>query len=34
MAIITLAGKEFDVDEDGFMQDTAKWDDAIALGLA
>jgi TusE/DsrC/DsvC family sulfur relay protein len=34
MAIITLAGKQFDVDEDGFMQDTAKWDDAIALGLA
>lgn len=34
MAVITLAGRQFEVDEDGFIQDPAQWDDAIALALA
>jgi TusE/DsrC/DsvC family sulfur relay protein len=34
MALIELAGKQFDVDEDGFIQDPAKWDEAIAQALA
>ena len=34
MATLTLAGKEFEVDEDGFIQDPARWDDDIARALA
>ncbi len=34
MAAITLAGKQFDVDEDGFIQDPTQWDNAIASALA
>ena len=34
MATITLAGKSFEVDEDGFIQDPAGWDEAIARALA
>jgi tRNA 2-thiouridine synthesizing protein E len=34
MAAITLAGKQFEVDEDGFIQDPAQWDEAIAAALA
>ncbi len=34
MAVITLAGKAFEVDEDGFIQDPALWDDNIAKALA
>ncbi len=34
MATITLAGKQFEVDEDGFIQDPTQWDDAIARALA
>jgi dissimilatory sulfite reductase related protein len=34
MAAITLAGKQFDVDEDGFIQDPAQWDEGIAAALA
>ncbi len=34
MPVITLAGKQFEVDEDGFIQDPAGWDDAIARALA
>ena len=34
MASIILAGKEFEVDEDGFIQDPAQWDDVIARALA
>ncbi len=34
MAFITLAGKQFEVDEDGFIQDPTLWDDAIACALA
>jgi tRNA 2-thiouridine synthesizing protein E len=34
MATITLAGKQFDVDEDGFIQDPTQWDEEVARGLA
>lgn len=34
MALITLAGKQFDVDEDGFIQDSTLWTEAVAEGLA
>lgn len=34
MPTLTLAGKNFDVDEDGFIQDTSQWDDSIAKALA
>ncbi len=34
MPKITLAGKDFDVDEDGFIQDPNQWTDAIACALA
>ena len=34
MAAIVLAGKEFQVDEDGFIQDPTKWDEEVARGLA
>ncbi len=34
MAAITLAGKQFEVDEDGFIQDPTQWDNAIASALA
>ena len=34
MPTITLAGKQFDVDEDGFIQDPSQWDDTIARALA
>ncbi len=34
MAVISLAGKEIEVDEDGFIQDTALWNDALAQALA
>ena len=34
MATITLAGLQLEVDEDGFIQDPNKWDEAIAKALA
>jgi dissimilatory sulfite reductase related protein len=34
MAAIVLAGKEFQVDEDGFIQDPTQWNDEVAKGLA
>ena len=34
MAVIALAGKEYEVDEDGFLQDPGLWSDVIATGLA
>ncbi len=34
MAKIILGGQEFDVDEDGFIQDPSRWDDAVAVSLA
>jgi dissimilatory sulfite reductase related protein len=34
MPTLALTGKEFDVDEDGFIQDATKWDDSIAKAFA
>jgi TusE/DsrC/DsvC family sulfur relay protein len=34
MALIELGGKQIDVDEDGFIQDPANWDEAVAKSLA
>ena len=34
MATITLAGKEFEIDEDGFLQDPEGWDKEVAKALA
>jgi len=34
MPIIELNGQKFDVDEDGFIQDTSKWSEDVARGLA
>lgn len=34
MAVIALAGIQLEVDEDGFIQDPAAWNDAVAKGLA
>ena len=34
MATITLAGKEFEIDEDGFLQDPEGWDEEVAKALA
>jgi len=31
---ITIEGKDYDIDEDGFIQDPAIWNKIIALGLA
>jgi len=34
MPTITLAGKEFEVDEDGFIQDPEGWDEEVAKAIA
>ena len=34
MGAMVLAGKEFEVDEDGFIQSTELWDEAVAAELA
>ena len=34
MATIELAGKMFDVDEDGFLQNPELWDDDVAKAFA
>lgn len=34
MAIVTLGGKQIEIDEDGFIQDPDAWDDAVARDLA
>jgi len=34
MPTIVLAGKEFEVDEDGFIQDPERWDEEVAKALA
>lgn len=34
MAIVTLGGKQLDIDEDGFIQDPSQWDDKVAADLA
>ncbi|MBI5116468.1 TusE/DsrC/DsvC family sulfur relay protein [Candidatus Poribacteria bacterium] len=34
MGQILLAGKNFDVDEDGFLQNPEQWDEAVAKDFA
>ena len=34
MPTLTLEGKQFDVDEDGFLTDATQWTDAVAVSLA
>ncbi len=34
MAIVVLAGKEIELDEDGFIQAPELWDEAVAKDLA
>ncbi len=34
MGSIMIAGKQFDLDEDGFIQEPELWDDAVAAELA
>jgi tRNA 2-thiouridine synthesizing protein E len=34
MAMALLAGKEFELDEDGFIQNPELWDEAVAAALA
>lgn len=34
MAMVELGGKQVDIDEDGFIQDPAVWDEAVAASLA
>jgi tRNA 2-thiouridine synthesizing protein E len=34
MAMVELGGKQLEIDEDGFIQDPAAWDDAVAKSLA
>ena len=34
MAQIELNGKQFDLDEDGFIQDTAQWNEEVAQAFA
>jgi TusE/DsrC/DsvC family sulfur relay protein len=34
MAMAILAGKEFELDEDGFIQNPELWDEAVAAALA
>jgi tRNA 2-thiouridine synthesizing protein E len=34
MATVELGGKQLEVDEDGFIQEPANWDEAVAKSLA
>ncbi len=34
MEIVTLGGKQIEIDEDGFIQDPDAWDNAVAADLA
>ena len=34
MAKVTLGGKEIEIDEDGFIQEPDKWDNAVAEDIA
>jgi len=34
MAMVTLGGKQIEIDEDGFIQDPSSWDEAVAKDLA
>ena len=31
---ITIEGKDYEIDEDGFIQDPAVWNETVAKGLA
>jgi tRNA 2-thiouridine synthesizing protein E len=32
--VLTIEGKDYAIDEDGFIQDPAVWNETVALGLA
>jgi tRNA 2-thiouridine synthesizing protein E len=34
MAMVTLGGKQVEIDEDGFIQDPTIWDEGVAKDLA
>jgi len=34
MAVVVMAGKEFEVDEDGFIQSPELWDENVAVEIA
>lgn len=34
MSIVTLGGKQIEIDEDGFIQDPSAWDEGVARDLA
>ena len=34
MEMVTLGGKQVEIDEDGFIQDPDVWDEAVAADLA
>jgi len=34
MAIVEYAGKQLEIDEDGFMQDPSVWNEAVAVEIA
>jgi TusE/DsrC/DsvC family sulfur relay protein len=34
MAMVTLGGKQIEIDEDGFIQDPSAWDEGVAKDLA
>jgi tRNA 2-thiouridine synthesizing protein E len=34
VATVTLAGRDVEIDEDGFIQDPEVWDEAVAQALA
>jgi TusE/DsrC/DsvC family sulfur relay protein len=34
MAMVELGGKQVEIDEDGFIQDTGAWDENVAKDLA
>lgn len=34
MAIVEYAGKQIEIDEDGFIQDPSLWDEAVAVEIA
>jgi TusE/DsrC/DsvC family sulfur relay protein len=34
MSKVTLGGKEIEIDEDGFVQEPEKWDNAVAEDIA
>lgn len=34
MSVVTLGGKQIEIDEDGFIQDPSAWDEGVARDLA